>query len=106
MSVMQWPLESVIAAAAMKLNEPLFFVEAAYVLLSIVGQEFVSRRDWRGFYAWMVSNVFAAWLFFAGGRWLALLLSGYFFYKSAVGLNTWRRLERLENASKQGGPRE
>lgn len=98
---MDWLTQSIDFALA-RAGDPLFVVEAFYVLLSIVGQEFVSRRDWRGFYAWMASNVFAAWLFCSSERWLALLLSVYFFYKSFVGLRTWRHLERIEREARQG----
>lgn len=72
---------------------PVAWAELLYVALSVVGQEFIAKRDWRGFYAWMVSNVCAAVVFIDAQRWMAVLLTGYFLWKSIVGLRTWKRLD-------------
>lgn len=81
------------ASAAGEMLTPLGLVELIYVALSIVGQEFIARRDRRGFYAWGVSNIFGAIMFIALQRWMALVLAIYFCTKNVQGLRTWKRLE-------------
>jgi len=66
------------------------------LVLSVVGQEFISRRNRHGFYAWLVSNVCGVAVFMLTGRLLMVALYCYFIVKCVQGLHNWKRLEEQE----------
>lgn len=70
--------------------------EVFFVLMSMLGQHFNSRREIRGFYFWVAANLSALVLFASLGRWLTCALQGYFLYKSVQGIRAWSELERRE----------
>ncbi len=73
----------------------MLILNIAFVLLAIVGTEFIRRRDARGRYFWIAANI-AAVLYFAATRqrWTVALFA-YYFAASIFGLLRWRREERL-----------
>ena len=67
--------------------------ELIFVVLSIIGQEFNSRRKRQGFYYWLAGNVIGCATFVALDRWLMAALYFYFAGKCVEGLWRWGRLE-------------
>lgn len=76
-------------------------LEAALLVLSVAGQEFISKRNSRGFNFWMAGNVCAIVLFSLTGRPMMVLLYVYFFVKCVQGLRNWRRLEAGERTNEE-----
>lgn len=72
------------------------FLEAMLLVLSVVGQEFISKRNRRGFLFWTAGNLCAIALFFLSARPLMVILYIYFSVKCIQGLHNWRRLEEGE----------
>ncbi|MEO8136732.1 MAG: nicotinamide mononucleotide transporter [Betaproteobacteria bacterium] len=73
---------------------PTNVLEALFVTFSIIGQEFIVRRDRRGFRFFIVGNVIAIVMFLALGRWMSCVLYVYFIVKSVQGSANWRNLEQ------------
>jgi nicotinamide riboside transporter PnuC len=67
--------------------------ELIFVGLSVVGQHFISNRDRRGFYFWIMANLMAIVLFVGLQRYPTVVLYTYFLYASSMGLVRWRRAE-------------
>lgn len=65
-----------------------------FVLLSIVGNEFVRRRDRRGWWIWLPGNLIATLFFSLQREWWTALLYAYFCCTSWLALQDWRRLEQ------------
>lgn len=66
----------------------------AFVLLAIVGNEFIRRRDARGWQFWIPANALAVLYFALLREWWTLALFAYYFLTSILGLIHWRRTER------------
>jgi len=72
----------------------------AFVALAIVGNEFIRRRDTRGWYFWIASNTLAIIYFCAFRQDWTLALFAYYFVASFLGLGRWRREERRSRAAR------
>ncbi len=66
----------------------------AFVLLAIAGNEFIRRRDARGWRFWIPANALAVLYFALLNEWWTLALFAYYFVTSIMGLVHWRRAER------------
>ena len=66
----------------------------AFVALAAIGNEFIRRRDARGWYFWIASNTLAIIYFCAVRQDWTLALFVYYFITSFLGLGRWRREER------------
>lgn len=73
---------------------PVNLLEAAFVILSIIGNEFIVRRDRRGFHFWLAGNVIAVVMSISLGRWMSAMLYAYFIVKTIQGSARWRELEQ------------
>lgn len=78
-------------------------LDGVFVVLSIIGQEFISRRKSKGFYFWIASNICGLVLFAIGNRPLMMLLYVYFLVRCIQGLATWRHLESKESQAPRLG---
>lgn len=78
---------------------PVNILEAVVLVFSVAGQEFISRRNRRGFILWLVSNVCGIITFSVTGRWIMVALYLYFSVKCFQGLRHWKLLEQ-EDARK------
>ncbi len=72
----------------------LTLLNIAFVLLAIAGNEFIRRRDARGWRFWIPANIFAVLYFAMLHEWWTLALFAYYFVTSILGLVHWRRAER------------
>ena len=72
----------------------LTLLNIAFVLLAITGNEFIRRRDTRGWQLWIPANALAVLYFAILHEWWTLALFGYYFITSILGLVHWRRTER------------
>ena len=70
----------------------------AFVALAIVGNEFIRRRDARGWYFWIASNTLAILYFCAVREDWTLALFAYYLVASFLGLRRWRCEERRSRA--------
>ena len=75
-----------------------------FVILSIIGNEFVRRRDRRGWWAWLPGNLLAVTFFSLRHEWWTALLYGYFSCTSWLALRDWRRLEQRNDSSAVSPP--
>ena len=66
-----------------------------FVALSILGNEFVCRRDRRGWWVWLLADVLAAVFFLIEREWWTVLLYVYFCWAFVRALGEWRRQERV-----------
>jgi len=71
-------------------------LEGFFLLMVVVGQHYVSKRDKRGFYFWMLSNFIAVFVMAALQRWIMVTLYVYLFYASFAGVVRWSVMERDE----------
>lgn len=74
-------------------------LEAVFVILSIIGQEFIVRRDRRCFQFWIVGNIVGIVLNAVIGHWMSCVLYAYFTVKSVQGNANWQALERAALSS-------
>ena len=65
----------------------------AFTSLSIVGNEFIKRRNSDGYWFWLVGNVIGGIMFAMQQQWLLIMLYGYFAISCVQGLVNWNRLE-------------
>jgi nicotinamide riboside transporter PnuC len=68
--------------------------EIFFIVMSVIGQHFISARNSKGFVFWLAGNLVAIPVFAFAGRVPTALLYCYFLYKCVSGILTWRRLER------------
>ncbi|MEJ8837690.1 nicotinamide mononucleotide transporter [Ramlibacter sp. AN1133] len=78
--------------------------ELLFVLMSIIGQEYIARRNKAGFGFWLVGNVVAVFVFGSSGRLVSACLYAYFAFKSFAGLRHWGRLDALERSEARARP--
>lgn len=78
----------------------LTLLNIAFVLLAIMGNEFIRRRDARGWQFWVPANVLAVLYFAMLHEWWTLALFAYYFVTSIMGLVHWRRDERIASAQR------
>ena len=69
----------------------------AFTSLSIVGNEFIKRRNRVGYWFWLVGNVIGGVMFAMQQQWLLVMLYGYFAISCVQGLINWNKLQRLES---------
>jgi nicotinamide riboside transporter PnuC len=67
--------------------------EAVFVLMSIVGQHFISEQNKAGFYYWGAGNIVAIGMFAFTGRWLTACLYLHFLWKCRTGVSKWSQLQ-------------
>ena len=72
----------------------------AFVAFAIVGNEFIRRRDARGWYFWIASNTLAILYFCAVREDWTLALFAYYLVASFLGLRRWEREERRSRAAR------
>jgi nicotinamide riboside transporter PnuC len=70
------------------------WAELFFVLMSVVGQHFISQRKSSGFAFWLAGNLVAIALFATLGRIPTTALYMYFTYKCITGWLHWRKLEQ------------
>ncbi len=70
--------------------------EMLFVGASILGQQFITRRQARGFYVWIFGSVVAVLLFASLGRWMTCGLHLYFIWMSCQGIRNWAALDRTQ----------
>ena len=66
----------------------------AFTTLSVVGNEFIKRRNRGGYWFWLVGNGLGLAMFALLGQWITVALYVYFTASCVQGLVHWRRLER------------
>ena len=74
----------------------LTLLNIAFVLLAIAGNEFIRRRDARGWRFWIPANILAVLYFAMLHEWWTLALFGYYLISSILGLDHWRRNEKQD----------
>jgi nicotinamide mononucleotide transporter len=74
----------------------LTLLNIAFVLLAIAGNEFIRRRDARGWRFWIPANILAVLYFGLLHEWWTLALFGYYLISSILGLVHWRRNEKQD----------
>lgn len=67
-----------------------------FVLLAILGNEFIRRRDRRGWFLWLPSNVIALVFFGLQRQWWTVALYAYFTVAAMLAIREWRRREQKE----------
>lgn len=68
-------------------------LDIAFTTLSIVGNEFIKRRNRRGYWFWLVGNSLGLALFVMQHQWITALLYVYFTVSCVQGLRHWARAE-------------
>lgn len=71
--------------------------EFFFVAMTVLGQRYISGRDVRGYYFWVVSNCCAVILFSTLGRWLSVVLYAYLAFECVRGIIVWRRLDGVKS---------
>lgn len=66
----------------------------AFTSLSILGNEFIKRRNSRGYWFWLIGNGIGVAMFAMHQQWLLVMLYGYFAISCMQGLVNWNRLDR------------
>lgn len=66
----------------------------AFTSLSIVGNEFIKRRDSRGYWFWLIGNGIGVAMFAVQQQWLLVTLYSYFAISCVQGLANWNRMDR------------
>ena len=69
----------------------------AFTSLSILGNEFIKRRNSRGYWFWLIGNGIGVAMFAMQQQWLLVTLYGYFAVSCVQGLVNWNRLQRQES---------
>lgn len=77
----------------------IIYLEMALIILSIAGQELITKRNKNGFFFWIAANFCGMALFYLDGRGLMVLLYAYYFLKCVQGALKWRELDAKENAA-------
>ena len=65
----------------------------SFVLLSVLGNEFIRRRDRRGWWLWLPGNVVAVAFFALQREWWTTALYVYFSCAAVLAIRDWRRKE-------------
>ena len=68
-------------------------LNVAFTTFSIVGNEFIKRRDRRGYWFWLVGNSLGLTAFIMQHQWITALLYVYFTVSCVQGLRHWARAE-------------
>lgn len=76
-------------------------LDVAFTALSVVGNEFIKRRDRRGYWFWLCGNVLGLALFLLQRQWITATLYVYFTISCIQGLARWRQLEAASDHDKQ-----
>lgn len=76
----------------------LTLLNVAFVLLAVAGNEFIRRRNARGWQLWIPANILAVLYFALLHEWWTLALFVYYFVTSIMGFVHWRRAEHLAKA--------
>ena len=63
----------------------------AFVLLSVLGNEFIRRRDRRGWWLWLPGNLIAIAFFALQREWWTTALYAYFSCAAVLAIRDWRR---------------
>ncbi len=67
----------------------------AFTSLSILGNEFIKRRNHRGYWFWLLGNSVGIAMFALQQQWLLVMLYGYFAVSCVQGLVNWTHLDKL-----------
>jgi nicotinamide mononucleotide transporter len=70
-------------------------LNAAFTALSIVGNEFIKRRNRRGYWFWLVGNALGLTLFVVQRQWITAALYVYFTVSCVQGLRFWTKVEAV-----------
>lgn len=73
-------------------------LEVIVVILSIAGQEYISRRNRKGFAFWLVGNLCGIAMFVLMGHPAMAALYSYYFVKCVQGLRHWSKLDEIDAA--------
>ena len=65
----------------------------SFVVLSILGNEFIRRRIRRGWWLWLAADILAVTFFTLQHEWWIVLLYVYFGWAAVRALGEWRRQE-------------
>ena len=68
-------------------------LDVAFTALSIVGNEFIKRRNRRGYWFWLIGNSLGLTAFVLQHQWITALLYVYFTVSCVQGLRHWARAE-------------
>ena len=68
-------------------------LDVAFTALSIVGNEFIKRRNRHGYWFWLVGNSLGLTAFVLQRQWITALLYVYFTVSCVQGLRHWARAE-------------
>ena len=68
-------------------------LNVAFTTFSIVGNEFIKRRNRRGYWFWLVGNSLGLTAFIMQHQWITALLYVYFTVSCVQGLRHWARAE-------------
>ncbi len=93
---------SVLSAVLAKANTLSWLegTEMFFLLMVILGQHLIAKRDKRGFMFWIASNFAAIIVMLALERWIMVVLYLYLMYSSFVGFVTWSVMERKQSEGK------
>lgn len=69
-----------------------------FVVLTIVGNEFIRRRDRRGWWIWLPADLLAIVFFALQREWWTMALYVYFALACLAALRDWRGKERRESS--------
>ncbi len=69
-------------------------LNAAFTALAIVGNEFIKRRNRRGYWFWLVGNALGLALFILQQQWITAALYVYFIVSCVQGLWFWSQAEK------------
>ncbi|BAP87609.1 uncharacterized protein E1O_04780 [Burkholderiales bacterium GJ-E10] len=69
-------------------------MNAAFTILSVAGNEFIKRRNRRGYWFWLAGNAIGLAMFALQRQWITAALYVYFAASCLQGLRHWGRLER------------
>ena len=70
-----------------------------FTMLSIVGNEYIKRRNKQGYWFWLVANVIGIIMFAGQKQWWLVLLYGYYGISCVQGIRHWARLEKTSQAT-------
>lgn len=75
--------------------------EMYFVLMSVIGQHFISHRQRKGFYFWLAGNVVAVVIWTMSQRYPTALLYCYFTYKCLTGVRNWGELDARSDGARR-----
>jgi nicotinamide riboside transporter PnuC len=74
-------------------------LQAVIVVTGVVGNFFNARRDSRGFYFWIVTNILMIYTSWRVGAWGSAALFFYYALASIYALRHWKRLDQTPSRS-------